>query len=210
MNPFVLFLPTFRASTTAFLLGLLVLAVFDFVRLNYGIPLVPGWILMLAVWFFTFSIQANRRRHAGESAAFALLPTFLALLGKGIGTVVGIFPPIFEAMRSYAAENGVDVEDEAAFQQTVADPQFQEAFQAYLAENEAIMEGVLAATAMPSFVGYWLVIGLFAIWFAQMKRTGGSLEDAAPATAPAADVASAFSELRGFGFGGRSRRCVVG
>lgn len=197
MNPLVLFLPTFRASTTAYLLGLVVLAVLDYARLTYGLPLVPGWLGMLAMWFFVFSLHANRRRHAGENIGLAFLPILVAIVVKGIGSAIGFFPGVYASMVEFAESNGIDTSDQQALAEAMNEPGFQTAWQAELEADPDAVAAMLEGTAMPSFFAFWLIIAIFAIWFAQMKKSGGSIEDAptlAPATAPAAPAAETGSD----------------
>jgi hypothetical protein len=175
MNPLVLFLPIYRASTSAYVLGVILLATTDFVRLTYGLPLIPGWLGLIAIWFFVFSLHANRRRHAGESIGLAFLPLMVALLGKMIGSVVGFFPGVYESMRQFAESNGIDTNDTQAFAEAMNEPGFQQAWQTHLESDTELLMAMFEGTAMPSFIGFWLMIAVFAIWFAQMRKTGGTL-----------------------------------
>lgn len=185
MNPLVLFLPNFKASTTAYLLGLVILAAADYARLQFGIPFIPGWIGMIAIWFFVFSLHANRRRAVEQGIGLAFLPVTLAIVAKGIGAVVGFFPGLMDTMTQFAEESGVDTSDSAALQEAFNDPGFQQSYQAWLEANPEVIASFLSGTAIPSFIGFWLVIAVFAIWFAQMKRTGGSINNDAPGTGEA-------------------------
>lgn len=185
MNPLVLFLPSFKTSTTAYLLGIVILAAADYARLQFGIPFIPGWIGMIAIWFFVFSLHANRRRAVDQGIGLAFLPALLAIVAKGIGSVVGFFPGIMTSMTQFAEENGIDTTDQAAFSEAMNDPGFQQSYQAWLEANPEAVGQLLSGTAMPSFIGYWIVIAIFAIWFAQMKRTGGSINNDAPGTGEA-------------------------
>ncbi len=195
MNPGVLFLPVFRASTTAFLLGLLVLAIVDYVRLGSGINPRLSLLSMVALWFFVFSLHANRRRYVERGAELALLPLGLAVLGKGIGWFVGVMGYSIQAMIAFAADNGVDIERDATmgeafedpeFLEAVGDPGFMQAFSDF-AENDPELNAAAAqAGAFPSFLGFWLILLAFIPWFALMKRRGGQL-------APGADTPSLFN-----------------
>ncbi|WP_300553338.1 hypothetical protein [Maricaulis sp.] len=202
MNPGVLFLPTFRASTTAYILGLVVLAIFDFWRMKSGIMHLNGWAGALLVGFFVFSIHANRRAHAERGRALGLLPVVVGWVVSGIGAIVAFMPGVISAMRDFAAENGVDVEDDQAFAEAVQDPAFTDAFTAHIEANEAIGEAIVSSAQTGLYFGFWLTIVAFGIWFAQMKRRGGALEgmDDTPslyqpaAVAPAAAPEPAASE----------------
>lgn len=202
MNPGVLFLPAFRASTTAYILGLVVLAIFDFWRMKSGITHLSGLPGALLVGFFVFSIHANRRAHAERSRALGLLPVIVGWVISGIGAIVAFMPGVFSAMRDFAAENGVNVEDDQAFAEAVQDPAFTDAFTAHIEANEAIGEAIVSSAQTGLYFGFWLTIVAFGIWFAQMKRRGGALEgmDDTPslyqpaAVAPAAAPEPAASE----------------
>ena len=113
MNPLALLLPNHRASVSAFVLGIVILLVVDAVRLSVGTGPVPGLIPLFAVWFVCFSLLANRRRHAGRSTGLAFLPVVLAIVAKGIGAMVGAGIGTYEAMLTYATEQGVAVDDQA-------------------------------------------------------------------------------------------------
>jgi|GEM_PF-1316266 len=177
MNPGVLFLPIFRASTTAYLLGLVVLALFDFYRMRAGLDPSIASLAMVAIWFFTFSLLANRRRYVGRSAAFALLPVALAALAKILTALVMMMVRVYEAMMVFAAENGVDTEDPVALNAAVSDPGFMQAFQMHLETQPEMAEQLVAAAAIPSFIAFWLVMAGFIPWYAQLKRRGGSVAD---------------------------------
>lgn len=175
MNPGVLFLPVYRASTTAFLLGLLVLAVIDFARISSGVPYLSGWIGLIAMAFFVYSLHANRLRYAERGTDMAFLPLGIAIVIKGIAAVVGMLPGAIQSMTDFAASRGVNTEDQQALAEAMQDPAFAESWMAALETDEALQASLQSASGTSSFIGFWLVIGLFAIWFAQMKRLGGSL-----------------------------------
>ncbi len=177
MNPGVLFLPVFRASMTAYLLGLALLALLDFWRLHSGIPNQFLGLTAIAVWFFVFSLHANRRRYVGRGSGMAFLPVILAAVAKLITGLVVIFAAVFDQMRAFAAENGVDVSDDEAFLNALADPGFAAAFEEYAEGNEALAIEIAQAAATPSYIAFWLVILAFAPWFAQLKRKGGHIGD---------------------------------
>lgn len=209
MNPGILFLPVFRASTTAFLLGLVVLAVADYFRITSGLNPSLLMLTMLVMIFFVFSLHANRRRYVERGAALGLLPVGLAMIAKFLGWFGGIVMFAMGSMVEFAAENGVDVDADATlgealadpdFVQAIEDPQFIEAFSAWAETNEAMNAAAAAAGGMPSFIGFWIVILAFAPWFALMKRRGGTIEHAAstpgrydpePAAAPQAEESPA-------------------
>ncbi|WP_417470329.1 hypothetical protein [Maricaulis sp.] len=170
MNPLVLFLPVYRASVTAYLLGLVALALLDAMRLQFGLIVIPSWAALLAIWFFVYSLHANRRRHAGREPALAILPVLVAVLAKGAAAVGGIFPGLVAAMTDFAERNGVDTSDQQAFAYAINQPGFQQAFQEDLQARPETLDALMAGMAWPSWFGFWLVIGLFAIWFARMRR----------------------------------------
>lgn len=170
MNPLVLFLPVYRASVTAYLLGLVLLALLDAMRMQFGLILIPSGIALIAVWFFVYSLHANRRRHAGREPALAGLPVLVAILAKGAAAVAGIFPGLVAAMQDFAQRNGVDTADPQAFANAINQPGFQQAFQDDLQARPELIDTLTAGMAWPSWFGFWLVISLFAIWFARMHR----------------------------------------
>ncbi|WP_203292702.1 hypothetical protein [Maricaulis parjimensis] len=172
MNPLVLFLPVYRASVTAYLGGIALLAVFDFLRLQSGLPGLMMVFGMLAIWFFVLSLHVNRRRHAGRDIALAFLPVGLAILGKMLGSFIALMPGIYSAMMEFASGNGVDTSDPQALQEALSDPGFQTEFQRQLEANPELVEHIASASGSGSFLGFWLVIAGFAIWFSRMQRAG--------------------------------------
>ncbi len=169
MNPLVLFLPVYRASVTAYLLGLALLAALDAMRMQFGVILIPSGIAMIAIWFFVYSLHANRRRHAQREPALAVLPVGVAVLAKGMAALAGIFPGLVAAMTDFAERNGVDTSDQQAFANAINQPGFQEAFQEDLLARPEMLDALIAGMAWPSWFGFWLVIALFAPWFARMR-----------------------------------------
>ncbi|MGK0266748.1 MAG: hypothetical protein ACI82N_001000 [Maricaulis sp.] len=180
MNPLVLFLPVYRASVTAYLLGLVLLAALDAMRMQFGLILIPSGFALIAIWFFVYALHANRRRHAMREPALAILPVAAAILAKGASAVAGIFPGLVAAMTDFAERNGVDTSDPQAFADAINQPGFQQAFQDDLQSRPEILDALLAGMAWPSWFGFWLVIALFAVWFARMRAP------VAPPAAPAA------------------------
>lgn len=170
MNPLVLFLPVYRASTTAFLAGLALFAIVDVLRIQYGLGPVPVWIGMLAIWFFVLSLFINRRRHAGRAPGLAFLPLGLGLLGKGIGAMIGLMPGVYRAMIGFAEDSGVDTSNQQELADALNDPGFQQEFQRALQDNPEMLERLMGATGLASFIGFWSVIVLFALWFARQSR----------------------------------------
>jgi hypothetical protein len=169
MNPLVLFLPVYRASVSAYLLGLVVLALLDAMRMQFGVMLIPSGIVLIALWFFVYSLHANRRRHAMRQPEMAALPVVVAVLAKGVAALGSIFPGLVTAMTDFAASNGVDTDDPQAFADAINQPGFQQAFQDDLQARPEVLDALLAGMAWPSYFGFWLVIALFAIWFARMR-----------------------------------------
>jgi len=174
MNPLALLLPNHRASVSAFVLGIIILAALDAIRLAVGTAPVPGIIPLAAIWFFSFSLFANRRRHAGRDTGLAILPVILAILAKGIGAGLGFGMQIFDAMIGFAADQGVDTTDQIALNEALTDPGFQPAFQAWLENDQERVMSMLNAGAWPSYIGFWLVLGVFAFWFATLQRNGST------------------------------------
>jgi hypothetical protein len=98
----------------------------------------------------------------------------LAILAKGVGAAVGFGMQIFDAMLEFAADQGVDTSDQIAFKEALADPGFQPAFQSWLEADQERLMAMMQAGAWPSFIGFWLVLGVFAIWFATLQRNGSA------------------------------------
>jgi len=174
MNPLVLFLPVYRASVTAYLLGLVALALLDAMRLQFGLIAIPTGLAMVAIWFFVYSLHANRRRHAGREPALAIVPLLVAVLAKGAAAIGSIFPGLVAAMTDFAERNGVDTSDQQAFANAINQPGFQQAFQEDLQARPEALDALMTGMVWPSWFGFWLVIGLFAIWFARMRRPGAA------------------------------------
>ncbi len=172
MNPRVLFLPMYRASSTAYLGGIALLAVLDFLRLQSGLPDLLMYFSLLGIWFCVLSLHVNRRRHAGRDIALAFLPVGLAVVGKIVGTFIALMPGIYVAMMDFAASNGVDTSDPDALQQALSDPGFQTEFQRQMESNPELLEHIASAAGGGSFLGFWLVIAAFAIWFSRLQKTG--------------------------------------
>ena len=170
MNPLVLFLPAYKASTTAYLLGIGVLAVLDFLRMSTigGTP--PGLVGMLAIWVFVFSLHANRRRHAGRDIGLAALPVGIAVIGKFIGAIVGAMIRMMFDLIEFAAANGVDTADQAALEEALNDQEFLDAFTRTIEQDPEYLPSLVEASQPASFIGFWLVIAAFAIWFFQMRK----------------------------------------
>ncbi len=57
----------------------------DAMRMQFGLILIPSGFALIAVWFFVYSLHANRRRHAGLDPALAVWPVLGAILAKGAG-----------------------------------------------------------------------------------------------------------------------------
>lgn len=172
MNPLALLMPTHRASVSAFVLGLALLAMIDALRLAFGTAPIPGFIPLFVIWWVCFSLFANRRRHAGRNIGLAVLPVLLAILAKGIGAMVGIGMRLFAGMMTFAEEQGVDTTDQIALNEAMMDPGFQPAFQAWLEADEARLLEMVSAGAWPSFIAFWVVAGVFGLWFATLQRNG--------------------------------------
>jgi len=178
MNFGVMFLPVFRASTTAFVLGLGVFAALDALRLSVDIPLLSGGAGMLVIWFFVFSLHVNRRRHAGRGVGLSFLPVVFAIMAKGIAVASAVLQKAMESMMAFAESNGIDTADVEELTGAINDPGFVEAWQADMESNPEIILEWAAQSDWASYLGFWGVIALFALWFANMKKSGGSIESA--------------------------------
>ena len=170
MNPRVLFLPMYRASSTAYLGGIALLAVLDFLRLQSGLPGMLVFFGLLGIWFAVLSLHVNRRRHAGREIGLAFLPVGLAVVGKLLGTFIAFMPGIYVAMMDFAASNGVDTSDPDALQQALSDPGFQTEFQRQMEANPDLVAHIASSAGGGSFLGFWLVIAAFAIGYSRMPK----------------------------------------
>lgn len=172
MNPLVLFLPAYRASSTAFILGLIVLAALDAVRISFaGNPaaFLPILLLALVMCFFVTSLHINRLRHAGRGGGLAALPVITGIVISTIASFFGWMSGYLEAAEQYLAESGNDSSPEALME-AMQDPGFQQQMQQAMQSDPELGMSVIAAGAWPSWFGFWIVIALFGIWFALMKR----------------------------------------
>lgn len=177
MNPLVLFLPVYRASTMAFLLGLVVLAALDAVRISFaGNPAIflPILLLALVMCFFVTSLHINRLRHAGRSGGLAALPVVVGVVVSTIASFFGWMSGYFTAAEQVLAESGNDSSPDALME-AIQDPGFQQQMQQAMQSDPELGMMVLSAGAWPSYFGFWIVIALFAIWFALMKRREGQV-----------------------------------
>lgn len=184
MNIGVIFLPVYRATTTAFVLGLILMAVVDAIRISFDIPIISGWIGMIAIWFSVYSLHANRRRHANMSTGIAMMPAILAVLASAISGFVQIMRLGWQHMLDFASSNGVNTDDVEALTAALNDPGFQTAWQENLSANPDVMEVWLPGISWASYAGYWLVVAGFALWFAKMKSAGGAMRDLQQRPAP--------------------------
>ncbi|MCR9266771.1 MAG: hypothetical protein NXI03_04310 [Alphaproteobacteria bacterium] len=172
MNPLAPFLPVNRASATAYLVGIGFLAVLDFLRLKSGLPGMLVFVGMLAIWFLVLSLHVNRRRHAGRDIGLAFLPVGLAILGKVLGSFIALMPGVYSAMMDFAESNGVDTSDPVALQEALSEPGFQTEFQRQMEANPELVAHIASATGGGSFLGFWLVIAAFAIFYSRMPKAG--------------------------------------
>jgi hypothetical protein len=173
MNPLAIFTPVARATPMAFLTGLLLLAVLDAAKTWYGLTLDPsgagetfGYISMAlsaAMIVFVSFLFINRRRDAGEGVMLFLLPVILAVVVSGIGFFVLLMIGSFGLMGEYAESVGRD------FQTVAQDPSFQAEFQAWIEERPEMALDMVRPAVWGGFAGFWIVTGLFSLWFMSMK-----------------------------------------
>jgi len=171
MNPLVLFLPVYRASRTAFVLGLVMLAAIDAVRMSFAgqvSTFLLVLILALAMGFFVTSLHINRLRYVGRGGGLAALPLLAGWVVSFIAAFGGWMAGYMEAVRQYLAANGNDTSDEIVLE-ALQDPAFQQEIQRAMQSDPQLGMTVLGAGAWPSYFGFWVVIAAFAIWFATMK-----------------------------------------
>jgi hypothetical protein len=171
MNPLVLFLPAYRASRTAYVLGLVLLAAIDAVRMSFAgqvSTFVLVLVLALAMGFFVLSLHINRLRYVGRGGGLGVLPVLAGWVVSFVAAFAGWMGGYMEAVRQHLAANGNDTSDEVVLE-ALQDPAFQQEIQRAMQSDPELGMTVLAAGAWPSYFGFWLVIALFAVWFALMK-----------------------------------------
>lgn len=72
-------------------------------------------------------------------------------------------------MINFAEQNGVDTADQQELAEALNAPGFQQEFQRALQNDPELVQRLLSATGFASFIGFWLVILLFALWFARQS-----------------------------------------
>ncbi len=168
MNLTNAFLPGRSSDPDSFLIALGLIALADGVRLS---------VMGASASFFGFGIIIvlsaavfiNRFRATGRQGPLIILPLGVALAAKTLAAAIGILGGLFPLVIAYAEEEGVDLNDPQAVQQTQT-PEFQEGFRAYAeARPEALLEAVSAGD-WPSLVAWWGVLLLFGFWAAKPKR----------------------------------------
>lgn len=164
------FLPNQRADADQYWIALGLIAAVDFVRLSLLSLLgVQGAILWPLVAFFVLAAHINRLRHAGRRVDMAVVPLLVAWLAKfaaGIlAMTVAVLPVFLDMMR----EAGVDLDDPQAVNAAAYDPALQQALSDRLSNDSDLARQIADAGIWPSTWAFWIVIALFALWFAKLK-----------------------------------------
>lgn len=171
MNPLVIFLPMFRASRTAYVLGFVALAALDAVRVSFAgnaSSFLLVLTLALVMGFFVISLHMNRLRYVGRGVGLAALPYGIGVVVSAIAAFAGWMGGYMNAARLHLAEGGNDVGEDAVIQ-ALQDPAFQQEMQRAMQNNPELGMMVIGAGAWPSYFAFWIVIALFGIWFALMS-----------------------------------------
>ncbi|MCC5996058.1 MAG: hypothetical protein JJU18_06790 [Oceanicaulis sp.] len=163
------FLPNQRADADQYWIALGLIAAVDFLRLSLlGSQALVVWPMIA---FFVLAAHINRLRHAGRRADLAVVPLLVAWLAKFVAAIlamtVAVLPVYLDMMRA----QGVDINDPAAVNEAAYDPALQQALSDRITSDEALARQIADAGAWPSTWAFWIVIALFAIWFARMGRT---------------------------------------
>ena len=162
-------LPAYRADSDQFLLGLGVVAALDALRLSL-VPEPAAIFLWLPVLFFCASAHINRLRDAGRQPGLVIAPLGLAVLAKAVTAVFAVTAGIYPYYLNYLEERGYDPNDPQSLQTALSDDSLMAGFQDWMMTNEELVMTIADGAAWPSMFGFWIVIGLFAIWFSKMGR----------------------------------------
>ena len=161
------FLPNQRADADQYWIALGLIAAVDFVRLS--LLGAQGAILWPLIAFFVLAAHINRLRHAGRRMDMAVVPLLVAWLAKFaawiLAMTVALLPVFLDIMR----EAGVDLDDSQAVNAAAYDPALQEALSDRLSSDGDLARQIAEAGIWPSTWAFWIVIALFALWFANLK-----------------------------------------
>ena len=161
------FLPNRRADKDNFLLALGVAALIDAVRLT----VFPGGLLSwLIVVFLVAVAHGNRLRDAGRGPGLVIAPLALATLAKMVAAMGAVTAALYPDFLRFLEARGVDMADPVAVQAAAYDPAVQQAYQERLQSSADLVASVAQAGDWPSLWAFWIVIGLFSLWFARMGR----------------------------------------
>jgi len=172
MNLMAFFTPGQRANAPTFFAGLLTLGILDAVRiwaLQQELPfegvaavIVTFGSLFVMVLFVLFLFM-NRRRDAERGTGLAFLPVLVSLAIKGIAVFAIITVLSMGLMGEFAESQGQDMMTAAQ------DPAFNAQFQAWIEADPERQSSIAAATLAPAFLGFWIPLALFGLWFGSMK-----------------------------------------
>lgn len=161
------FLPNQRADADQYWIALGLIAAVDFVRLS--LLGAGGSIFWPLIAFFVLAAHINRLRHAGRRMDMAVVPLLVAWLAKFaaglLSMTVAVLPVFLDMMR----EAGVDLDDPQAVNAAAYDPALQQALSDRLSNDAELARQIAEAGVWPSTWAFWIVIALFALWFARLK-----------------------------------------
>lgn len=176
MNFGVFFFFVYCVLMIVFLLGLLVLVVIDFVCILFGVLFLFGWFGLFVMVFFVYLLYVNCLCYVDWGMGLVVLLLGIVIVIKGIGVVVGILFGVIQSMIDFVVLCGVNIEDQQVFVEVMQDFVFVEFWMMVLEIDEVLQVSLQVVLGISFFIGFWLVIVLFVIWFVQMKCLGGLLE----------------------------------
>ncbi len=160
------FLPNQRADADQYWIALGLIAAVDFVRLS--LLGVQGSIIWPVVAFFVLAAHINRLCHAGRRVDMAVIPLLVAWLAKFAAGVMGMTMAVLPVFLDMMRERGVDLDDPQAVNAAAYDPALQQALSDRLSSDGDLARQIAEAGIWPSTWAFWIVIALFALWFARL------------------------------------------
>lgn len=160
------FLPNQRSDADQYWIALGLIAAVDFVRLS--LMGVQGSIVWPLIAFFVLAAHINRLRHAGRRVDMAVVPLLVAWLAKFAAGVLSMTVAVLPVFLDMMREAGVDLDDPQAVNAAAYDPGLQQALSDRLSNDSELASRIAEAGIWPSTWAFWIVIGLFALWFARL------------------------------------------
>lgn len=160
------FLPNQRADADQYWIALGLIAAVDFVRLS--LLGTQGAILWPVIAFFVLAAHINRLRHAGRRVDMAVVPLLVAWLAKFATWILAMTMALLPVFLDMMREAGVDLDDTQAVNAAAYDPALQQALSDRLSSDAELARQVAEAGIWPSTWAFWIVIALFALWFARL------------------------------------------